>query len=680
DRATSPMNQQEDVETVLSFCDQINKELEGPQISVRLMAHKIQSPQEREALYALGALETCVRNCGKRFHSEIGKFRFLNEVIKVVSPKYLGNYTSEKVKKRCIELLFRWSKSLPHEPKIAEAFSMLKKQGIVKEDPVLPDETLPAVQPEERRNTVFEDDEKSKTLARLLRSKHPEDLQAANRLIKNMVKQDAERLEKVSKRVQQIETVGNNVKLLMEMLAHHQPGNSSESDRDIMKELYDNLEKQRPNLFRLASDTDDKDDDGINAILKCNDAVLKVMTDYKTIVEGNTEHGSLISMETESSNQGAMSDLFSLEADYILSSSPLHPPPLPPPPSSSASSGPGGYSDPGLAAASASVPPTESDLTALDDIFSSAASAPTSNNTSVRCLMLCVLCFTLFVHSQSLLDLGASANLNSLQFTSSSTVAPPTQPPLVVPSQAPSLMDAFSSHAPPSLPSYNSQSLFTTASAPAAQPIPPPPPSSAGMKELDVLGQSLLQQSLSSDKAKVPMNQMLARTSSSSGDTTLLSAISPSPTPPVMASPAKKPATVVEPLTDIFVALQSIQPGSEAPITPYDRNGLKVVVHFAKDKPRDDVSVMVISIMSTNSSPVKNVSFQVAVPKVMKVKLQPPSATDLPAFNPILPPAAITQVMLIANPQKESIRAKFKLVYVQDMETKTDVGEIDNIP
>ena len=37
----------------MAFCDRVNKELEGPQISVRLLAHKIQSPQEREALYAL---------------------------------------------------------------------------------------------------------------------------------------------------------------------------------------------------------------------------------------------------------------------------------------------------------------------------------------------------------------------------------------------------------------------------------------------------------------------------------------------------------------------------------------------------------------------------------------------------------------------------------------------------
>ncbi|PNI49043.1 GGA1 isoform 16, partial [Pan troglodytes] len=39
-----------------------------------------------------------MKSCGKRFHDEVGKFRFLNELIKVVSPKYLGSRTSEKVK------------------------------------------------------------------------------------------------------------------------------------------------------------------------------------------------------------------------------------------------------------------------------------------------------------------------------------------------------------------------------------------------------------------------------------------------------------------------------------------------------------------------------------------------------------------------------------------------------
>lgn len=28
-----------------------------------------------------------MKNCGSRFHSEVGKFRFLNELVKVISPK-----------------------------------------------------------------------------------------------------------------------------------------------------------------------------------------------------------------------------------------------------------------------------------------------------------------------------------------------------------------------------------------------------------------------------------------------------------------------------------------------------------------------------------------------------------------------------------------------------------------
>uniref|UniRef100_A0A3Q3GR00 VHS domain-containing protein n=1 Tax=Labrus bergylta TaxID=56723 RepID=A0A3Q3GR00_9LABR len=87
DKATHPTNRQEDWEYIIGFCDQINKELEGPQIAVPLLVHKIHSPQEWEALQALTVLEACMKNCGRRFHNEVGKYRFLNELIKVVSPK-----------------------------------------------------------------------------------------------------------------------------------------------------------------------------------------------------------------------------------------------------------------------------------------------------------------------------------------------------------------------------------------------------------------------------------------------------------------------------------------------------------------------------------------------------------------------------------------------------------------
>ncbi len=42
-------------------------------------------------------LEACMKNCGRRFHNEVGKYRFLNELIKVVSPKVSGLYVSVRV-------------------------------------------------------------------------------------------------------------------------------------------------------------------------------------------------------------------------------------------------------------------------------------------------------------------------------------------------------------------------------------------------------------------------------------------------------------------------------------------------------------------------------------------------------------------------------------------------------
>jgi len=36
----------------------------------------------------------------------------------------------------------------------------------------------------------------------------------------------------------------------------------------------------------------------------------------------------------------------------------------------------------------------------------------------------------------------------------------------------------------------------------------------------------------------------------------------------------------------------------------------------------------------------------------MKIKLQPASGSELPAFSPLLPPVVVSQVLLLANPHK----------------------------
>ncbi|NXJ84842.1 GGA2 protein, partial [Trogon melanurus] len=284
DKATDPSIPEENWECIQRFCDRVNADKESSSLAPRLLAHKIQSPQEVEALHALTVLETCVNNCGERFHNEIAKFRFLNELIKVLCPKYYGTWFSEKVKSRVIEIMFSWTVWFPQEVKIRDAYQMLKKQGIVKEDPKLPeDKILPPPSPRPQ-NSIFErDEEKSKLLARLLRSRHAEDLQAANRLIKSMMQEEQEKSAKVSRRVNTISEVSENVRRMDELLENYKKRELPKSDQETLQTLFQHCEKLRPLLFRLASETVD-DDEALAEILQANDKLIQVLAQYRQVV------------------------------------------------------------------------------------------------------------------------------------------------------------------------------------------------------------------------------------------------------------------------------------------------------------------------------------------------------------------------------------------------------------
>ncbi|KAG0719873.1 ADP-ribosylation factor-binding protein GGA1 [Chionoecetes opilio] len=180
-------------------------------------------------------------------------------MIKLVSPKYLGNHTHPAVKERVVELLYSWTLDLKGETKIVEAYNMLKKQGIVKDDPrYLGAPCVP--EPRPRANAVFEDEEKSRMLQKLLRSRNPEDLQKANALIKSMVKEEERRMERSTRRIVEVETALNNVRVLDEMLTRHQESPASQPDLDLMLELHSSCASLRTNLYRLVSEMDDKDE------------------------------------------------------------------------------------------------------------------------------------------------------------------------------------------------------------------------------------------------------------------------------------------------------------------------------------------------------------------------------------------------------------------------------------
>ncbi|KAI2663496.1 ADP-ribosylation factor-binding protein GGA3 [Labeo rohita] len=632
-KATNPSNRQEEWEYIIGFCDQINKELEGPQISVRLLAHKIQSPQDWESLQAL---------------------------------TYLGDRVSERVKTKVIELLYSWSVALPDEAKITEAYHMLKKQGIVAEDPVVPvDKTLvPSPKP---KNPVFDNEEKSKRLAELLKSKKPEDLQEANRIIKNMVKEDEALQQKVSHRVSTLEEVNNSVKLLNEMLSHFKKDESTQEDKELLKDLYNDCDKLRTAVFRLATETDD-DDSALGDILHASDDLSRVINSYKKIVEGQTittdiPGSTALERATGRTSSEILIDLTDLDSGtpsplkHVLTS-PQHSDSLPAdlltltplvgaqPSSSNTSSGSSSFQ---TSPPSSQLPNSFSllddelgslGLTNLDSNSSKSAEKNTKEAQSNQ-----------WISSQTskpVIDLlGNSAPLNPLVST-----APPASEATSVFEN--SLQQSCKDFAMLGLDKASSESKY----------------SSLGVHP------ALTTFSLPTGVAPVPSTVTSAKPQSFAPDSPLFRSLSP--TFPTSHSPSGSDIS----LTSVFVPLEAIKPSKECPVTAYDKDGVRVLLHFATDHPpgRPDVLVIVVSMLNTAPLLVKNVVFQVAVPKSMRVKLQPPSGTELAPFNPFMPPSSITQIMLLANPQKEKVRVRYKLTFILGDKQVTESGEIDKFP
>lgn len=136
-------------------------------------------------------LEECMSKCGPKFRNEIGKFRFLNELIRLVSPQYDGDKTPKKIRDKILDLMLLWTVNFPHEKKIKEAYDMLLKRGVRHETAkpvVVQNNNIKSTEAEVKMREKAEPDLAAK-LQRLLRSSNPADHKAANLLIQNMVKE-----------------------------------------------------------------------------------------------------------------------------------------------------------------------------------------------------------------------------------------------------------------------------------------------------------------------------------------------------------------------------------------------------------------------------------------------------------------------------------------------------------
>lgn len=314
-------------------------------------------------------LEECMSKCGPKFHSEVGKFRFLNELIRLVSPQYDGDKTPKKICDKILDLLLLWTINFPHEKKIKDAYEMLLKRGVRHETakPVVQENNKCDVKQRESAQPDL-----SAKLQRLLRSSNPVDYKAANLLIQNMVKEKERRHEVKMRRKLELKEITENANVLKQMLDQIECEQNNGSTEDIAEDvlatlnfLFESCQKLQPTILILIGDTGDDNDCLGNSVwyfkfifhplvlkhkfiiaddaLETNDLVAKVFKKYRQLIITNrSKYASpcLISTPSTSSvvsnhngtNKSTMDELHEIFASSNSTKPIMTPTPLKPAP------------------------------------------------------------------------------------------------------------------------------------------------------------------------------------------------------------------------------------------------------------------------------------------------------------------------------------------------------------
>ncbi|XP_072124465.1 TOM1-like protein 2 isoform X2 [Mobula birostris] len=132
ERATDGSLQTEDWTLNMEICDIINETEEGPKDAIKALKKRLSGNKNyREVMLALTILETCVKNCGHRFHVLVANRDFIDGIlVKIVLPK---NNPPAIVQDKVLGLIQAWAdafRSSPDLTGVVHIYEELKRKGM----------------------------------------------------------------------------------------------------------------------------------------------------------------------------------------------------------------------------------------------------------------------------------------------------------------------------------------------------------------------------------------------------------------------------------------------------------------------------------------------------------------------------------------------------------------------
>ncbi|XP_078286791.1 TOM1-like protein 2 isoform X2 [Rhinoraja longicauda] len=250
EQATDGSLQAEDWGLNMEICDIINETEEGPKDAIRALKKRLSGNKNfREVMLCLTVLESCVKNCGHRFHVLVASRDFVEDVlVKTILPK---NNPPNIVQDKVLSLIQAWAdafRSTPDLTGVVTVYEELRRKGL--EFPMTdldalspihtPQRTTPEIDPAASQNSGVVQP------ALFPVSEQPIPVAASEGGI-------TPSLEQVAKLRSELDVVNGNVKVMSEMLTEMVPGQEDPSDLELLQELNRTCRAMQQRILDLVS-------------------------------------------------------------------------------------------------------------------------------------------------------------------------------------------------------------------------------------------------------------------------------------------------------------------------------------------------------------------------------------------------------------------------------------------
>ncbi|XP_073684146.1 TOM1-like protein 2 isoform X3 [Garra rufa] len=291
ERATDGSLQSEDWTLNMEICDIINETEDGPKDAIRAVKKRLNGNKNyREVMLTLTVLETCVKNCGYRFHALVTTRDFIDGVlVKIISPK---NNPPAIVQDKVLALIQAWAdafRSSPDLTGVVHVYEEMKRKGI--EFPRSDLETLSPIHTPQRLQTAPElDQQKYNAPVQPKPQPHPHPASAPpfsapvahtspqmpNLPMSGPINPSPEQICKLRS---ELDIVRGNTKVMSEMLTEMVPGQGDPSDHELLQELNRTCRAMQQRIVELISRV--SNEEVTEELLHVNDDLNNIFLRYE---------------------------------------------------------------------------------------------------------------------------------------------------------------------------------------------------------------------------------------------------------------------------------------------------------------------------------------------------------------------------------------------------------------